>query len=116
MAREEENTKAAIDNSDSNEGSTCFEDPIEVCCREIIRLEELSWTLDKYFLNQPNKELLALDLWELLEEYPEIKTDIEHYIHHRLEQLRTSIDEMATRLRYYKKIIEQRLNDIENGQ
>ena len=107
MAREE-NTKEDIDNSDSTEESTYCNDLMEACDREIIRLEELNWTLDKYFLNQPNKEFLTLDLCELLEEYPEIKTDIEHYIHHRLEQLRTSIDEMATRLRYYKKIIEQR--------
>lgn len=114
---QEENTKAAIENSDSNEGSTCFEDLIEVCCREIIRLEELSWTLDKYVLNQPNKEFLTLDLCELLEEYPEIKTDIEHYIHHRLEQLSTHLYDRTIIERYRKKIIEleQRLNDIENG-
>ncbi len=106
MAREEENTKAAIDNSDSN--------PIEACCREIIRLEELSWTLYKYVLNQPNKEFLTLDLCELLEEYPEIKTDIEHYIHHRLEQLRTSIDEKATPLRFTSKLLNNdRRNDYD---
>ena len=85
---QEENTKAAIDNSGSTEESTYIEDPLEVCNREINRLEELEWTLSKEFLNHPGKEFLALDLWKFLEDYRDVKVDIEHYICHRLEQLR----------------------------
>ena len=108
MAREE-NTKAAIDNSDSN--------LIEACDREINRMEELSWTLDKYVLNQPNKEFLALDLCELLEDYPKVKANIEHYIRNCLECLSMSLYDRAVIQRYRKRVIEleqQQLKEKEN--
>lgn len=107
MAQEEENTKAAIDNSDSN--------PIEAYDRDINRLEEIEWTLSKEFLNQPNKEFLALDLWKFLEDYPQVKADIEHYICHRLEQLRAYLQDGEVCLRYCKRIaeLEQQLKEKE---
>lgn len=110
MAREKENTKAATDNSDSN--------PIEGCDREINRLSEIEWTLDNEFLNQPNKEFLALDLWKFLEDYPQVKADIEHYIRYRLGQLLTYLHDREVCLRYCKRIaeLEQQLKEKENGQ
>ena len=102
---QEENTKAVIDNSDST--------LIEAYDREIKRLEELEWTLSKEFLNQPNKELLTLDLWKFLEGFPQLKVDIEHYIRHRLRQLRIALhNKMMSQL--YRKIItelEQQLKE-----
>ena len=87
MARHEENTKAAIDNSDSNEESTHIEDPIEAwCAREIKRLVEPIRTLGSGVLNQPNKESTALDLLSFLEGYPQVKKDIERYARYALEQ------------------------------
>lgn len=110
MTQEEENTKAAIGNSNSN--------PIEAYDREIKRLEEIKRTLDNEFLNQPNKEFLALDLWKFLEDYPQVKADIEHYIRYRLGQLYTYLYDRAIIERYRKRVIEleQQLNDKENGQ
>ena len=106
MAREEENTKAVIDNSASN--------PIEAYDREINRLEKLKWKLNNEFLNQSNKEFLALDLWKFLEDYPQVKADIEHYIRHRLEQLRAYLQELSQE--YCKRIkeLEQQLEEKEN--
>lgn len=98
MIRNEENTKAAIGNSDSN--------PIEAYNREIKRLEEIKRTLDNEFLNQPNKEFLALDLWKFLEDYPQVKADIEHYIRYRLGQLYTYLYDRAIIERYRKRVIE----------
>ena len=88
MTREEENTKAAIDNSDSNEESTHIEDPFEAwCAREIKRLvEEPIRTLGSGVLNQPHKESTALDLLRFLEDYPQVKKDIERYDRYALEQ------------------------------
>ena len=78
MIREEENTKAAIDNSDSN--------IIEAYDREIKRLEEIERTLDNEFLYHPTKEYLASDLCKFLEDYPQVKKDIERYARYALEQ------------------------------
>ena len=107
MTREEENTKAAIDNSDST--------LIEAYNREINRLEELERTLDNEFLNQPNKEFLALDLWKFLEDYPKVKANIEHYIRNCLECLSMSLYEREMTQRYRKMVIEleQQLKDKE---
>lgn len=98
MKQEEENTKAAIDNSGNN--------PIEAYDREIKRLEEIKRTLDNEFLYQPNKEFLALDLWKFLEDYPQVKADIEHYIRYRLGQLYTYLYDRAIIERYRKRVIE----------
>ena len=107
MTKEEENTKAAIDNSGSNEESTHIEDPIEAwCAREINRLEEIRRTLDNKFLYHPTKEFLALDLCELLEDYPKVKANIEHYIRNCLECLSMSLYDMALTQRYRKRVIE----------
>ena len=107
---QEENTKVAIDNSDSN--------PTKAYDREINRLSELKWKLNNEFLNQSNKEFLALDLWKFLEDYPQVKADIEHYIRYRLGQLLTYLHDGEVCLRYCKRIaeLEQQLNDKENGQ
>lgn len=107
---QEENTKAAIDNSYSN--------IIEGCDREINRLEEIERTLDNEFLHQPNKELLAPDLRKFLENYPQVKESIENYISHCLKQLSTHLYDREVIQRYRKKTIEleQQLNDKENGQ
>lgn len=108
MAREEENTKAATDNSGSN--------PIEAYDREINRLSELKWKLNNEFLNQPNKEFLALDLWKFLEGYPQVKANIGHYIRNCLEQLWISIDDRVLCKQYFKRImeLEQQLKEKEN--
>lgn len=98
MTREDENTKAAIDNSDSN--------LIEAYDREIKRLEEVKWKLNNEFLNQPNKEFLALDLWKFLEDYPQVKADIEDFIRYRLRQLRIDLHNKAMSQRYRKRVIE----------
>ena len=95
---QEENTKAAIDNSGSN--------LIEACDREINRLEELERTLDNEFLNQPNKEYLDSDLCKFLKVYPQVKADIEHYIRYRLGQLYTYLYDRAIIERYRKRILE----------
>lgn len=108
MAREEENTKAAIANSDSS--------PIEAYDREINRLKEIELTLDNEFLNQPNKEFLAPDLCKFLEDYPQVKANIEHYIRNCLEQLWISIDDRVLCKQYFKRImeLEQQLKEKEN--
>lgn len=105
MIREEENTKAAIDNSGSN--------PIEAYDREINRLEELKYTLSNEFVDKPNKEFLDLDLWKFLEGYPQVKADIEHYIRYRLGQLLTYLHDGEVSLRYCKRIaeLEQQLKE-----
>ena len=95
---QEENTKAAIDNSDRN--------PIEAYDREINRLEEIERTLDNEFLNQPNKEFLALDLWKFLEDYPQVRANIEHYIRNSLEYLSMSLYYREMIQRYCKKVVE----------
>lgn len=95
---QEENTKAAIDNSYSN--------IIEGCDREINRLEEIERTLDNEFLHQPNKELLAPDLQKFLEEYPQVKANIEHYIRNSLECLSMSLYNRGLIQRYRKRVIE----------
>lgn len=97
MAREE-NTKAAIVNSNSI--------LIEACDREIKRLEELNWTLNREFIYHPTKEYLAPDLRKFLEEYPQVNANIEHYIRHCLEQLSAHLYDRAIIERYRKKIIE----------
>lgn len=98
MARNEENTKAAIDNSDSN--------LIEAYDREIKRLEEVKRTLVNEFLDQPNKEFLAPDMWKFLEEYPQVKVEIKHYIRHRLEELWKYLYYKEMHQRYVKRIME----------
>lgn len=94
----EENTKSAIDNSDSN--------PIEAYDREIKRLGEIEWTLDNEFLNQPNKEFLASDLCKFLEDYPQVKANIERYIRNSLECLSMSLYNRGLIQRYRKMVIE----------
>lgn len=103
MIREEENTKAAIDNSGSN--------PIGACDREINRLEQLEWTL-----NQPNKEFLALDLRKFLKDYPQVKANIEDYIRHCLEQLFSHLYDRVVIQQYRKRVVEleQQLKEKEN--
>ena len=106
---QEENTKAAIDNSDSN--------PIEACDRDIKRLEELNWTLNREFLYHPTKEYLASDLCKFLkEDYPQVKANIEHYIRHCLEQLYIYLIDREVIQRYRKRVIEleQQLKEKEN--
>ena len=98
MARNEENTKEAIDNSDSN--------LIEAYDRDIKRLEEIKRTLVNEFLDQPNKGFLAPDLCKFLEKYPEIKVEIKHYICHRLEELWKYLYYKEMHQRYVKRIIE----------
>ena len=105
----EENTKAAIDNSDSN--------LIEAYDREINRLEELERTLDNEFLYYPTKEYLAPDLCKLLEDYPKVKANIEHYIRNCLECLSVSLYDRVVIQRYRKMVIEleQQLKEKENA-
>ena len=109
MTREEENTKAAIDNSDST--------LIEAYNREINRLEELERTLDNEFLNQPNKEYLASDLCKFLEDYPQVRANIEHYIRNSLECLSMSLYHRKKIQRYRKRVaeLEQQLKEKENA-
>lgn len=98
MTQEEEKTKAAIDNSDSN--------TIEEYDREINRLEEIERTLGKKFLYHPTKKFLALDLRKFLEDFPTVKTDIEDFIRYRLRQLRIDLHNKAMSQRYRKRVIE----------
>ena len=97
MAREE-NTKAAIDNSGSN--------LIEAYDREIKRLKELERTLYNEFLYNPGKEFLAHDLRKFLEDYSQVKADIEDYIRHCLKQLSIRLDDREMIQRYRKRVIE----------
>lgn len=98
MARNEENTKAAIDNSGSN--------LIEAYDREINRLEEIERTLDNEFLYNPGKEFLAHDLRKFLEDYPTVEANIEHYIRNSLECLSMSLYDREMIQRYRKMVIE----------
>lgn len=109
MARNEENTKEAIDNSDSN--------LIEAYDRDIKRLEELIRTLDNEFLYHPTKEYLAPDLCKFLEDYPQVKANIRRYIRNSLECLSMSLYDREMIQRYRKRVIEleQQLKDKENG-
>ena len=115
MAREEENTKAAIANSDSNDGATLIKCIIEHLDYGKNKLDERSYTLYEEYIDHPGKEFLALDLCKFLEDYREVKVDIEHYIRHRLEQLRTYLQELSQE--YCKRIMEleqQQLKEKEN--
>lgn len=104
---QEENTKAATDNSGSN--------PIEAYDREIKRLSELKCKLNNEFLYHPTKEYLASDLYKFLEDYPQVKANIGHYIHNCLEQLWISIDDRVLCKKYFKRImkLEQQLKEKE---
>lgn len=93
-----ENTKAAIDNSDSN--------LIEAYDREINRLEELERTLDNEFLHHPTKEYLASDLCKFLEDFPQVKANIKSYIRNSLECLSMSLYNRGLIQRYRKMVIE----------
>lgn len=88
--------------------------PIEAYDREIKRYEEQLYTLGNEFVDPPNKEFLASDLSKFLEGYPQVKVDIEHYICHRLEQLRAYLQELSQE--YCKRIkeLEQQLKEKEN--
>lgn len=90
---------------------------IESHNREIKRLEELEWTLVDGFLDQPNKEYLASDLCKFLEDYPQVKANIEHYIRNNLECLSMSLYDREMIQRYRKRVIEleQQLKEKENG-
>ena len=98
MARNEENTKEAIDNSDSN--------LIEAYDRDIKRLEGVIRTLDIEFLHNPTKEYLAPNLRKSLEDYPQVKANIEQYIRNRLECLSMSLYYMEMVQRYRKMVVE----------
>lgn len=91
--------------------------PIGAYEREINRLEEIERTLDKEFLNQPNKEFLASDLCKFLEDYPQVRANIEHYIRNSLECLSMSLYYREMIQRYRKMVIEleQQLKEKENG-
>ena len=111
MTGEEENTKAAIDNSGS--------DLIETYDRDIKRLEEIERTLDNEFLYHPTKEYLAPDLRKFLENYPKVKANIEHYIRNNLECLSMSLYNRGLVQRYRKRVIQleqqqQQLKEKEN--
>ena len=97
---QEENTKAAIDNSGSN--------LIEVYDREINRLKEIERTLDNEFLYCPNKEYLASDLCKFLEDYPQVKANIRRYIRNSLECLSMSLYDRELIQRYRKRVTELR--------
>ena len=107
MARNEENTKAAIDNSDSN--------LIEAYDRDIKRLEEIKRTLVNEFLDQPNKGFPAPDLCKFLKDYPQVKANIEHYIRHCLEDLWEYLYYKEMHQRHAKRImeLEQQLKEKE---
>lgn len=107
MTREEENTKAATDNSGGN--------LIEEYDREINGLSELKWKLNNEFLYHPAKEYLASDLRKFLEDYPKIKTNIERYIRNCLECLSISLYNRVVIQRYRKRVIEleRQLNEKE---
>ena len=108
MTRHEENTKAAIANSDSN--------LIEGYDREINRLEELERTLYNEFLYYPMKEYLDPDLCKLLKDYAELKANIRHYIRNCLECLSMSLYNREGIQRYRKRVVglEQQLKEKEN--
>lgn len=95
---QEENTKAATDNSGNN--------IIEAYDREINRLEEIERTLDNEFLYRPTKEYLASDLCKFLEDYPQVKANIRHYIRNSLECLSMSLYNREVIQRYRKRVIE----------
>ena len=90
--------------------------PIGAYEREVNRLSELKWKLNNEFLNLPNKEFLALDLWKFLKDYPQVKANIEHYIRHCLEQLFSHLYDRVVIQRYRKRVInlEQQLKEKEN--
>lgn len=104
---QEENTKSAIDNSDSN--------LIEAYDREINRLKEIERTLYNEFLYGPTKEYLAPDLCKFLKDYPKLKENIRHYIRNCLECLYVSLYNRKKIQRYRKRVIEleQQLKDKE---
>ena len=107
MTKEEENTKAAIDNSGSN--------PINAYDREINRLKELERTLANEFLYYPMKEYLDPDLCKFLKDYPESKANIRHYIRFILECLSMSLYNRVVIQRYRKRVaeLEQQLKEKE---
>lgn len=107
MTRQEENTKAVIDNSGSN--------LIEAYDREINRLEEIERILDNEFLYHPTKEYLASDLRKFLEGYPQVKANIRHYIHNNLECLSMSLYNREMIQRYRKMVIEPEQQLKEKG-
>ena len=73
--------------------------------REINRLEEIERTLDNEFLYHPTKEYLASDLCKFLEDYPQVKANIEHYIRNNLECLSMSLYYREMIQRYRKMVI-----------
>lgn len=96
---------------------TKIQELIEVYDLEIKRYEELLYTLGKEFVSKPNKEFLAPDLRQFLGGYPQVKADIDHYIRHRLAQLRTNLHDKKVQYHYLKTIyeLEQQLKEKENG-
>lgn len=93
-------------------------EPLDEYDREIARYEELFYTLGKEFVSKPNKEFLGLDLWKFLEDFPQVKSDIDHYIRHRLVLLRTELHNNMVNAVNEKIIrqLEQQLKEKENGQ
>lgn len=113
MARKE-NTKAATDNSDSTYEATLIKCIIEHLDYAKNKLDERSYTLYEEYIDHPGKEFLALDLWKFLEDYRDVKVDIEHYICHRLEQLRAYLQELSQEYRKRVVELEQQLKEKEN--
>ena len=106
---QEENTKAAIDNSDSK--------LIEAYDQEIIKLKELERTLYNEFLYFPYKEYLDPDLCKFLKDYPKVKANIRQYIRNCLECMSMSLYHRKKIQRYRKRVaeLEQQLKEKENA-
>lgn len=87
--------------------------PIGVCDREIERFDELLQALGNEFVDNPNKEYLAPDLRQFLESHPQVKADIDHYIRHRLAQLRSDLHNQLVNNVNVKRIfeLEERLKE-----
>lgn len=91
--------------------------PIGAYYLEIKRLEDIIHTLGNEFVDKPNKEFLEPDLSKFLEGYPQVKADIDHFIHHRLAQLRSGLHNQMVNNVNEKRILEleQQLKEKENG-
>lgn len=95
---------------------TKIQELIEAYDRDIKRLGEIIRTLDNEFLYRPTKEYLASDLCKFLEDYPQVKASIRHYIRNNLECLSMSLYYREMIQRYRKMVIEleQQLEEKEN--
>lgn len=93
-------------------------EPLDEYDQEIARYEELLYTLGKEFVSKPNKEFLGLDIWKFLEDFPQVKADIDHYIRHRLALLQSELHNQMVNAVNEKIIrqLDQQLKEKENGQ